>query len=73
LPTPKGTAVGYENVAKASLFAKMAKMNVKVRFVTYSDALSAADKMAIAKRYGLLGVTFFKIDGEEDPAIWSLI
>ncbi len=73
LPTPKGTAVGYENIAKATLFAKMAKMNVKVRFVTYSDALSAADKMALAKRYGLLGVTFFKIDGEEDPNIWNLI
>jgi spore germination protein YaaH len=73
LPTPKGTAVGYENVAKAALFAKMAKMNVKVRFVTFSDALSAADKMSIAKKYHLYGVTFFKIDGEEDPAIWNLI
>ena len=73
LPTPKGTAVGYENVAKASLFARLAKMNAKVRFITYSDALSVADKMAIAKRYQLLGVTFFKIDGEEDSAIWNLI
>jgi spore germination protein YaaH len=51
----------------------MAKMNVKVRFVTFSDALSAADKMSIAKKYHLYGVTFFKIDGEEDPAIWNLI
>lgn len=73
LTAPKGTALGYENIAKAALFAKLAKMNVKVRFVTYSDAVSAADKMALAKRYQLRGVTYFKIDGEEDPAIWNLI
>ena len=73
LPTPNGTPVGLENAAKATLFAKLANMNVKVRFITYSDAIAAASKMTLAKKYNLRGVTFFKIDGEEDQNIWNLI
>jgi spore germination protein YaaH len=40
-------------------------------FVSFSDAQSAQDKIALAKKYGLRGVMFFKADGELDPAIWG--
>jgi spore germination protein YaaH len=40
-------------------------------FVSFSDAQSAEDKIALAKKYGLRGVIFFKADGELDPAIWG--
>lgn len=73
LSVPAGTPTGFENVARAKLFATLAKMNVKVRFVTFDDADSAEDKMSIADKYDLAGVAFFKIDGEEDQAIWDLI
>lgn len=72
LPVPAGTPVGMENAARALQFATLANTEVKVRFISYGDALSAVDKLNIADTYGLRGVTFFKIDGEEDPAIWKL-
>ncbi|MBI4085774.1 MAG: hypothetical protein HY433_00840 [Candidatus Liptonbacteria bacterium] len=41
------------------------------RFVSFSDAESAAQKIALAKKLGLRGVVFFKFDGEQDPLLWG--
>jgi spore germination protein YaaH len=42
-------------------------------FVSFPDAQSEADKIALAKQYGLRGVMFFKVDGDIDPEIWNII
>lgn len=40
-------------------------------FVTFPDATSISDEIALAKQYGLRGVMLFKADGDIDPGIWA--
>jgi spore germination protein YaaH len=40
-------------------------------FISFPDATSISDEIALAKQYGLRGVMLFKADGDIDPAIWG--
>ncbi len=42
-------------------------------FVSFPDAQSIADKVSIAKQYGLRGVMLFKADGAMDPNAWNYL
>jgi spore germination protein YaaH len=53
----------------AALLALANGVSPVTRFVSFSDAKSAQDKITLAKKYGLEGAVFFKFDGETDPAL----
>jgi len=43
------------------------------RVGTVCDALCVRDRIRLADRLGLRGVVLFKIEGEEDPRLWTLL
>lgn len=43
------------------------------RYLVWSDAQAVQDKITLAKRLGVRGISIFKIDGGEDPNIWNVL
>lgn len=59
--------------ASALMFAQTTNVNQMFRMMTWPDANSIADKIALAKKLGVRGIAIFKLDGGQDPAIWSIL
>ncbi|MBU6310698.1 hypothetical protein KGO06_02060 [Patescibacteria group bacterium] len=62
-------AVQPSSVSQARSVAIQETFNI----VWWSDARALQDKVALAKKYGLRGISIFKIDGGEDPAVWDIL
>jgi spore germination protein YaaH len=43
------------------------------RMLWWSDAQAIGDKVALAQRLGVRGISIFKVDGGEDPYLWSVL
>ncbi len=41
--------------------------------MAWPDAASIAQKVALAKQLGVRGIAIFKLDGGEDPNMWSVL
>lgn len=58
---------------KAENFLIPIKPRTDPHVVTVDDAESVAEKIAIAKKYKLRGVSLFKIDGLTDPKVFEIL
>ncbi|MDR3571655.1 MAG: glycosyl hydrolase family 18 protein [Candidatus Pacebacteria bacterium] len=59
--------------AAASQYATQLNSHMDFRLLDWPDATSVADKAQLAKQLGVRGIAIFKIDGGEDPNMWSAI
>lgn len=59
--------------AAASNTATQNNTNITFRLMDWPDAESLNDKILLAKKLGVRGISIFKIDGGEDPNIWNVL
>ncbi|QQG38283.1 MAG: peptidoglycan-binding protein [Candidatus Kaiserbacteria bacterium] len=72
--TPPVSSIGASQVAAAaSAFSTSGNTNSRFRLMVWPDAQSVADRIALAKKLGVRGVSVFKFDGGQDPNIWNTI
>lgn len=80
--TPSGVATssltaqaisGLSTALAASAYAETYNSNLPFRYVVWPDAESVRQKVELAKRLGVRGVSIFKLDGGQDPNIWNVL
>jgi len=63
----------YVSSTKPSAITSIGTNAPVTRFVSFSDAQSAKQKIDLAKKLGLRGVVFFKWDSEQDANLWQIM
>lgn len=75
-PTPP-SSVGPINALLASMtataYANANKSHQSFRLMDWPDAQSIAGKAELAQLLGVRGISIFKLDGGEDPGIWTAL
>lgn len=76
---PTSTAPISQNVpgnaaaAAASILTTQQNSNLTYRMLNWPDAQSTQQKIDLAKRLGVRGISIFKLDGGQDPNIWNVL
>lgn len=77
VPTSTRSTSALSNSANVALaattLAQLTNTNHTFRMMVWSDAQSVKDKLDLAKRLGVRGISIFKLDGGQDPALWSIL
>ena len=70
------TSMQYSALAAAaasSQFATQGNTHIDFRYLVWPDAESIRQKIALAQKLGVRGVSIFKLDGGEDQGIWNVL
>ncbi len=59
--------------AAAVTYANTYHSNLSYRYVVWPDEVSTQQKIDLAKRLGVRGISIFKLDGGQDPDIWNVL
>lgn len=59
--------------AAASLYADAYGSNMTYRYAVWPDEETTRQKVELAKRLGVRGISIFKLDGGQDPDIWNVL
>jgi spore germination protein YaaH len=70
-PASSGLIPALTTASAATAYATSLNSHQIFRLVDWPDAQSIAGKAALAKSLGVRGIAIFKLDGGEDPGIWS--
>ncbi len=59
--------------AAAVTYADTNHSHLSYRYVVWPDEVTTQQKIALAKRLGVRGISIFKLDGGQDPDIWNVL
>ena len=59
--------------AAASIYATQNNSHTGFRLIDWPDAQSLQQKIDLAKRLGVRGISIFKLDGGEDQGLWTVL
>lgn len=65
--------LGNLAAATASAYATQTNSNLSYRLLDWPDAQSMQQKIDLAQRLGVRGISIFKLDGGQDPAMWNVL
>jgi spore germination protein YaaH len=59
--------------AAASMYATQYNSHLSFRMIDWPDAQTVQDKINLAKKLGVRGISIFKLDGGEDQGLWTVL
>lgn len=73
ITVPAGTQPGAMVAQQSLAYANKTGKTVTFSMIWWSDSQAIEDKIELAEKYDLRGVSLFSIDGKEDPDMWEVL